>query len=193
LPHNEKQSRTFVADTDYLGTIQADTLIVTPSFTEEEVFGDLRGPNNSIDSVLFPGDETINFTLIEVNRNAVKRLVYPFSTTGNSTIRTDAPGVSGEGPQPGRLRSSYEGILRLVPFTGNLSFWDNDFNPNIAGLSVKHYFHVMLAAENDLRENYKAGLLALPVTLRARVCRDTVTGQWRTHTFVPSLTHTVNI
>lgn len=192
LSHRDKFSRSF-QEADYLGTIKADTLTLTPSFSETPVYGDLRGPDNAMDGLLFPGDETIAFTLLEVNRPAVKRLAFPFSTTGSGLVRTDVPGVSGEGPLPGRLRSSYEGVLRLVPFTGNVSYWDNDLTfetgtNSPSGLSIRHFFHVMLETDGDFRENFKAGLLELPFTLRARSCRDLTTGQWRTHTYVTSLT-----
>lgn len=174
-----------------VGAIKADTLRITPRVEAEPIYSDYLGPRTPIDSVLFPGADTINFTLIEINHLAAKKLLYPYSRVPNTLALR--PGVSGEKPIPGNLRSQFEGRLRLVPLNGNLSYWDNDLvletgNQVPSGLSIRDYFHVGLDPEGDTEENYKAGLVEIPVQLIARLCRDTVTGQWRTHGYVSSVT-----
>lgn len=183
----------FLESTCYLGAIKANTLTITTGVNSVGIFSDFMGPDTPIDYILTPKHDMISFTLIEINRLAVKKLIYPYSTNVNGTQR--APGRSGEKPGPGRLLSSYEGRLRLVPMNGNLAYWDDDLNftdliGNAApsGNSIRDYFHVGLDPESEIEENYTAQLDELPVRLMARLCKDTVTNQWRTHQFVNSLT-----
>jgi hypothetical protein len=187
----------FTEASSYLGAIKANTLVITTGVNASGVFSDFMGPDTPIDYILTPKHDMISFTLIEINRNAVKKLIYPYSTSNNGALRD--PGRSGEKPGPGRLQSSYEGRLRLVPMNGNLRYWDDDLNftdvtntnnpsANPSGLSIRDYFHVGLDPDNEMEENYTAQLDEMPVRLMARLCKDTVTNQWRTHQFVPLLT-----
>lgn len=182
----------FADPLSYLGAIKANTLTITTGVNSTGVFSDFMGPDTPIDYILTPKHDMISFTLIEINRSAVKKLVYPYSTSNNGSTRS--PGKSGEKPGPGRLLSSYEGRLRLVPMNGNLTYWDDDLNfidlqgnSSPSGLSIRDYFHVGLDPESDTEENYTAQLDELPIRLMARLCKDTVTNQWRTHQFVSAL------
>lgn len=176
---------------NYIGAVKADTLRITTGVNATPIYSDFLGPDTPIDYTLTPKHDRLSFTMIEINRLAAKKLLYPYSTTSNTTAQL--PGISGEKPAPGRLQSSYEGRLRLVPLNGNLSYWDNDLTLESAGqppsgLSIRDYFHVTLDPESDVEENYKANLDEMPITLLARICQDTTTLQWRTHRFVNSLT-----
>lgn len=177
-PFNEVES--------YLGNVKAGTLNVSERVSSTDVFGDVYGEDEPIDRILGPATDRITFTLLEVNRLAVRRLIWPWAT--NSTGTTLLPGRSGEKPYPGAIASRYEGRLRLRPLSGNVAYWDDDLNLETIGLNIRNYHRVLVDPASDMVQNFNAKLLELPIVLLARPCYDTAGNKYSTHNYVNSIT-----
>lgn len=180
--------RTAVNTSSYLGNIEAGSLNIRPSVTSDEVFGDVLGPDTPTDVVLGPGPDQIDFTLIDVNRAAVKKLIYPYGQNIDRTQLT--PGFSSRKPFPGALESTFRGRLRMAPASGNVGFWlDDDLDMLVdRGGNIRDYYQVILDNDEEVLENYNSKLLRLPVRLIARPCFDDTLNAYATHQYVTSLT-----